>query len=221
MRIIISPAKKMKTDTDSIAYSDLPVFLEQTEKLKEWMQSLPFSQQKQLWACSEKIARENAKRLTEMDLRRNLTPAVLAYDGIQYTYMAPGVFEYKEFDYVQAHVRILSGFYGVLKPMDGVVPYRLEMKSKIDVAGHSSLYSFWGDKICREVMDRDRVIINLASKEYSKSVEKYLLPEDRFITCVFGELSGEKVIQKGVRVKMAREKWFVFWRSSRLKTRNA
>lgn len=104
----------MKMDTDSIAYSDLPVFLEKTERLKAWMISLTFPQQKQLWACNEKIARENADRLTGMDLRRSLTPAILAYDGIQYTYMAPGVFEEQEFDYVQEHVRILSGFYGVL-----------------------------------------------------------------------------------------------------------
>ena len=62
-----------------------------------------------------------------MDLQKNLTPALLAYDGIQYTYMAPAVFEDGQYDYVQEHLRILSGFYGVVKPMDGVVPYRLEM----------------------------------------------------------------------------------------------
>ena len=148
-----------------------------------------------------------------MDLHRNLTPALLAYDGIQYTYMAPAVFEDGQFDYVQEHLRILSGFYGVVKPMDGVVPYRLEMsakgtsfasQAKAAVAGYRNLYDFWGDDLYREVMDDSRVLINLASKEYSKCIEKYLQPEDRYITCVFGKLEGGKVVQKGVYAKMAR-----------------
>ena len=139
-----------------------------------------------------------------MDLRKCLTPAILAYDGIQYTYMAPAVFEQRYFDYVQEHVRILSGFYGSVKPMDGVVPYRLEMQAKAAVDGTKNLYDFWGDSLYREVLPGDRIIINLASKEYSKCIEKYLQPQDRFITVVFGELSNGKVVQKGVYAKMAR-----------------
>lgn len=204
MRIIISPAKQMREDTNTFACTALPVFLEQTEQLMDWMKGLSYAEQKALWACNDKIAQQNAERLAQMELRRNLTPAILAYDGIQYTYMAPGVFEANQFDYVQEHVRILSGFYGVVKPMDGVVPYRLEMRAKIDLNGHKNLYSFWGDALFREVMDKDRVLVNLASKEYSRCVEKYLQPGDRYITCVFGELAGEKVVQKGVWAKMAR-----------------
>ena len=147
-----------------------------------------------------------------MDLRKNLTPALLAYDGIQYTYMAPAVFEDGQYDYVQEHLRILSGFYGVVKPMDGVVPYRLEMQAKAAVGGHKNLYDFWGDSLYREVIGdpkglasrRSRTVINLASKEYSKCIERYLQPDDRYITCIFGELEGDKVVQKGVYAKMAR-----------------
>ena len=125
-----------------------------------------------------------------MDLRKNLTPALLSYDGIQYTYMAPVVFEDGQYDYVQEHLRILSGFYGVVKPMDGVVPYRLEMQAKVAVARYKNLYDFWGYSLYQEVADDSRVIVNLASKEYSKCVEKYLQPGDRYITCIFGELEG-------------------------------
>ena len=88
--------------------------------------------------------------------------------------------------------------------MDGVVPYRLEMQAKAAVVGHKNLYDFWGDDLYREVMDDSRVLINLASKEYSKCIEKYLQPGDRYITCVFGEPAGGKIIQKGVYAKMAR-----------------
>ena len=204
MRIIISPAKKMRVDTDSFDCRELPVFLDRTETLMNWIKGLSYKEQKKLWACSDKIAQENAERFAEMNLRKNLTPAIIAYDGIQYTYMAPAVFEDGQFDYVQEHLRILSGFYGVVKPLDGVVPYRLEMQAKAAVSGHKNLYDFWGHSLYQEVMDNSRILINLASKEYSKCIEKYLRPEDRYITCVFGELTGGRVVQKGVYAKMAR-----------------
>ena len=204
MRIIISPAKQMRVDADDFACLALPVFLKKTEKLKDWISQLTYEQQKALWACSDKIARQNHERFAHMDLRRNLTPAILAYDGIQYTYMAPAVFEDGQYAYVQEHLRILSGFYGVLKPMDGVVPHRLEMQAKVSACGYQNLYGFWGDSLYREVRDDSGIIINLASKEYAKCVAKYLQPEDRLITCIFGEPKGDKIVQKGVYVKMAR-----------------
>lgn len=204
MRIIISPAKKMKVDTDSFLCRDLPVYLQKTEILKDWIRSLSYAEQKKLWACNDQIARENSERFAGMDLRSNLTPAIVAYDGIQYTFMAPSVFEKSHFAYVQHNLRILSGFYGVLKPMDGVVPYRLEMQAKAAAAGCRNLYEYWGDALYREVMDSSRIVVNLASKEYSRCIEKYLNPEDRFITCTFGELEAGKVVQKGVYAKMAR-----------------
>ena len=107
-----------------------------------------------------------------MDLRQNLTPALLSYDGIQYTYMAPAVFEDGQYDYVLNYLRILSGFYGVVKSMDGVVPYRLEMQAAI--SGCKNIYDFWGDSLYREVVDDSRIIVNLASKEHSRCIEKYL-----------------------------------------------
>lgn len=204
MRIIISPAKQMRVDTDTFACSTLPVFMEKTEVLMHWIQGLSYKEQKKLWACNDKIASQNAERFTHMNLRQNLTPALLSYDGIQYTYMAPAVFEDGQYDYVQDHLRILSGFYGVVKPMDGVVPYRLEMQAKVAVSGCKNLYDFWGDSLYREVIDDSRIIVNLASKEYSRCIEKYLRPDDRYITCIFGELEGNRVVQKGVYAKMAR-----------------
>ena len=93
MRIIISPAKQMRTDRDSFLCTELPVFMEKTEILKEWIRGLSYDEQKSLWGCNDKIARLNAERFSHMDLRRNLTAAILAYDGIQYSYMAPAVFE--------------------------------------------------------------------------------------------------------------------------------
>lgn len=182
----------------------MPVFMEDTEHIMKWMQSLSYVEAKRLWACNDKIAEQNYERFAHMDLYHNLTPAILSYEGIAYQYMAPSVFEYGEFDYVQENLRILSAFYGVLKPMDGVTPYRLEMQARARIDGTKNLYGYWGDRLYREVIDDSHIIINLASAEYSKCIEKYLRPEDICITCVFGEFAGEKIVQKGVYAKMAR-----------------
>ena len=88
--------------------------------------------------------------------------------------MAPTVFEDGYFEYIQQHLRILSAFYGVLKPMDGVTPYRLEMKAKATIGNEKNLYEYWGDMLYKGVRDEKGIIINLASKEYSKCIERYL-----------------------------------------------
>jgi len=204
MRIIISPAKKMNIDTDSLPWRDLPVFLPLTEQLVKTLQGMHYEELKKLWKCNDTIAAVNVARLLNMDLYTRLTPALLAYEGIQYRYMAPGVFTNLEFDYVQEYLRILSGFYGVLKPFDGVTPYRLEMQAKLGVGEAKDLYGYWGQKLAESLCSETDCIVNLASKEYSICISKYLPAHVRFITCIFGEEKGGKVIEKGTMCKMAR-----------------
>lgn len=203
MRIIISPAKKMITD-DGLLWKDLPLFLKQAEELKAYIQGLTYEEAKALWKCNDKLAQLNFERFRDMNLYCNLSPAILSYEGIQYQYMAPGVFESCSMKYIQENLRILSGFYGVLKPFDGITPYRLEMQAKICIKGVKDLYEYWGDSIYNEVVDGDNIILNLASKEYSKCIENYLKPSDKFITCVFGECVNGKIVQKATLAKMAR-----------------
>lgn len=204
MKIIISPAKKMNIDRETYDVLQMPEYLERTLLIRNYMQELSFPQAMKLWGCNERIARLNFERFREMELDRNLTAAIVSYEGIQYQYMAPNVFTESALQYIEEHLRILSGFYGVLRPFDGVVPYRLEMQAKAKLDGAGDLYEFWGNRIYQSVLDEDRVILNLASKEYSRCVENYLQPEDIFITCVFGQLCDGKVIQKGTLAKMAR-----------------
>jgi cytoplasmic iron level regulating protein YaaA (DUF328/UPF0246 family) len=204
MRIILSPAKKMNVDTDTLEYKGLPIFLDETQKILDWLRKQSGNDLQKLWGCNDKIAQQNIKRIKEMDLRKRLTPAILSYEGIAYQYMAPAVFEDSCFDYVQEHLRILSGFYGVLRPMDGVTPYRLEMQAKAAIGGCRDLYEFWGSKLYDEVRDDSGVIINLASKEYSKCIEKYLKSDDCYITVTFGEMVNGKLVTKGTYAKMAR-----------------
>lgn len=203
MRIIISPAKKMKVDTDAFTYEQYPQFLDQTKELLTYLQTLSYEKLKKIWKASDKISTENYERIQGMDLESNLTPAILSYEGIQYQHMGPDVFEQQQFDYLQEHLRILSGFYGILRPFDGVTPYRLEMQAKLHDDTYKSVYHFWSDQLAKQLLSETDTIINLASKEYSQTITKYN-ESAQIITCVFGELKDGKVKEKGTLVKMAR-----------------
>jgi cytoplasmic iron level regulating protein YaaA (DUF328/UPF0246 family) len=204
MKIIISPAKKMNEDTDSIEVAGMPGFINDAKILMQEMQSMSLLEGKELWKCNDKLAELNHKRYKNMTLMSKLTPAVIAYEGLQYQHMAPRVLTTRALSFLSDHLRILSGFYGVLRPLDGVTPYRLEMQAKLSVNDCKDLYDFWGDRLYHSLMDEDRIILNLASKEYSQCIEKYITPKDRFITIEFGELVEGKVKQKGTISKMAR-----------------
>lgn len=203
MKIILSPAKQMNMDRDSLEPLGLPVFMEQSEEILAWLRERTYEELKKLWKCNDKIAEQNFERIKHMNLRNQFTPAILAYDGLAFKYMAPAVFECEQLDYVQEHLCILSAFYGALRPMDGVTPYRLEMQAKAAIGGHKDLYDLWGKRLYDVVRD-DGLIINLASKEYSKCIEKYLSDRDTYITVSFVEQSGEKLVTKGTYAKMAR-----------------
>ena len=88
--------------------------------------------------------------------------------------------------------------------MDGVTRYRLEMQAKVGIGDAKNLYEYWGDILYASVIDNSRIIINLASKEYSKCIEKHLTSLDQYITITFCELSGDKLVTKGTYEKMAR-----------------
>jgi cytoplasmic iron level regulating protein YaaA (DUF328/UPF0246 family) len=204
MKIIVLPAKKMNINTDSLEPMGLPTFIDKSTEILAWLKDKSEDELKELWKCNDKIAEQNVKRLEDMDLYHRLTPAILSYEGIAYQYMAPAVFEDGHFDYVQKHLRILSAFYGSLKPMDGVTPYRLEMQAKPRIGNTKNLYEYWGDLLYKDVRDESGIIINLASKEYSKSIEKYLSAEDTYITITFCELVDGRLVTKGTYAKMAR-----------------
>ena len=216
MRIIISPAKKMNADTDTLPWRDLPELLPKTQLLLDRLRSMPGEELQKLWKCNDQIAALNVERLHDMDLCRNLTPAIIAYEGIQYQYMAPDVFTKSEYDYVQEHLRILSGFYGVLRPLDGVTPYRLEMQAKLRMGEAKDLYAFWGDELAGSILAGTDCVINLASKEYSVCVSRYLPGDKQMITCVFGEEKDGKIIEKGTMCKMARGEMVRFMAVNRI-----
>ncbi len=204
MRVIISPAKKMNTDTDSFEVLSLPDFLPETGILLRALRLMSENELQALWKCNDSIARMNTERLRTMELDRNLTPAILSYEGIQYQYMAPGVMSERELGYLQEHLRILSGFYGMLRPFDGVTPYRLEMQAALRVGGAKDLYAFWSRRLADALTSETDLVVDLASKEYSRAVLPYLPERIRTLTCVFGQREKGKLVEKGTLCKMAR-----------------
>lgn len=204
MKIIISPAKQMQVDTEAFACST-PQFLPQTKEILAKLQAMSMPELQKLWGCNDALAEQNFERIRSMDLAHNLTPAVLAYVGLQYTHMGPRVLEAAAWDYVCANLRILSGFYGLLRAGDGVTPYRLEMQAKLALAGKKNLYQYWGRSLYDALTKEDKVILNLASKEYSKVVEPFVSEDVRLVSCIFGcadKKGGYKV--KATEAKMAR-----------------
>ncbi|MCI9252164.1 MAG: peroxide stress protein YaaA [Lachnospiraceae bacterium] len=204
MQIIISPAKQMRVDTDSIEAEGQPFFLEETKKLLSRLKTFDRGELRELFRANEKITEENYLRYACMDLEKGRTPALLSYVGLQYQYMAPQVFTVDQWEYVRKHLWILSGFYGMLRPKQGITPYRLEMQARLSVGEAKDLYAFWGDRLYKELVREEQVVLNLASKEYSKAIEPYLKQEIRYVTCVFGSLQEGKVKVKGTEAKMAR-----------------
>lgn len=214
MQIIISPAKQMRVDTDSIEAEGQPFFLEETKKLLSRLKTFDRGELRELFRANEKITEENYLRYACMDLEKGRTPALLSYVGLQYQYMAPQVFTVDQWEYVRKHLWILSGFYGMLRPKQGITPYRLEMQARLSVGEAKDLYAFWGDRLYKELVREEQVVLNLASKEYSKAIEPYLKREIRYVTCVFGSLQEGKVKVKGTEAKMARGE-MVRWLSKR------
>lgn len=220
MKIIISPAKKMRVRQEEFPWRALPAYIEEAETLMHKLRGMTEPELKTLFAANDSITHENYLRYREMDVRRNLSPAALAYVGIQYQYMAPHIFSEVQWQYVCRHLRILSGFYGVLRADDGIVPYRLEMQAKLSTERGKDLYAYWGDRLYRALAEENRQgraglregslqaagvqILNLASKEYSRAVEPWLQAEDQFVTCIFGTLQKGEVKVKATEAKMAR-----------------
>lgn len=204
MKIIIAPAKRMKVDEYEPETWQKPCFLESSRQLLDHLKKLDAPQLMRLLHCSADIAAQAFSDYQRLDLNQSGTPALFSYDGIQYWTMAPQVMTDECLAYVNRNVRILSGFYGLLRPDDGVHPHRLEMDSPLKTTFCGSLFEFWGDRLYRELIRDDDVILDLASAQHARSVRKYVQPPVRCIKCLFYEREGQRLKEKGVYVKIAR-----------------
>jgi len=197
MLTLVSPAKTL--DYESPLATDTytqPRFTEQSQQLIETLRKLSVQDVAELMKLSDKLASLNVARYQSWELKHtpdNARPAVLAFKGDVYTGLDAESFSEADFSFAQQHLRILSGLYGVLRPLDLLEPYRLEMGTRLKTASGDNLYQFWGDRITaalnEELKAADDVVINLASNEYFKAVQPKAL-NARLITPVFKDFKN-------------------------------
>lgn len=203
--IICSPAKKMRVLEGPPYPETTPRFMERTQELARAVHALTLEEAQTLWKVSDVLARENYDRFQNMDLTSNTTAAAIAYVGIQYQHLAAEVASAEELDYLRRHLRILSGFYGVVTPTDGVVPYRLEMQARLQVGECKNLYDYWSDTIARSIAEESGAIVNVASQEYAKVVVPHAKKLGlTVVTCIFAQRSNGRLRQVSTEAKATR-----------------
>jgi cytoplasmic iron level regulating protein YaaA (DUF328/UPF0246 family) len=200
MLFLLSPAKSLDYDTPVGALPHtLPGFLPQSAELIEVLRQKSPQQIAELMSLSDKLAGLNVARYEAWSPKfsaNNSKQAVLAFNGDVYEGLDAKTLKPAQLDWAQQHVCILSGLYGVLRPLDWMQPYRLEMGTALPTAQGKNLYQFWGSQIAsylneRAAADTVPVIVNLASEEYFKAVDKKAL-KPRVVNCVFEELKAGK-----------------------------
>lgn len=216
LRFIVSPAKKMRTSDAPPWPVRQPAFLGRAERLVAAVRELSLEEAQALWRCSDRLAALNYDRFAHMDLARAETAAVVAYEGIQYTHLAPEVMTEQELAWLDEHLRVLSGLYGMLRPLDAVTPYRLEMQARLAVDGRRDLYGFWEDALYEALAAEGcDLIVNVASVEYARAVAPYVREGGpQVLTCLFGELREGRLRQAATEAKAARGT-FVRWCAER------
>ena len=237
MITIISPAKNMRKSEDWKELIDegelsCPRLYEKSNEVLAHMKEYITEEIRAIMKIKEELAQlnycrfqrmkpisccKNSKDGKESPKFTGKTPAIFAYDGIQYKSISPESISKDGIEFLNDHLRIISGLYGVLRPFDMIDEYRLEMQTKVKINDKANLYSFWDGSISGNIAEDlggEGVVLNLASKEYSKTVEKYFNDKKAkskidLITCTFkvekaGKLKVESTASKKARGYMVR-----------------
>ncbi|MFP4090057.1 MAG: peroxide stress protein YaaA [Cyclobacteriaceae bacterium] len=215
MITILSPSKTQDFADDSLDIQQIgftaPTLLQESAKLVEELRSKSVGEIEKLMSVSKKIASLNYERFQNFSTPfspENARQALLAFKGDVYTDIAVHDYSREDFEFAQQHLRILSGLYGLLKPLDLIQPYRLEMKTRLENPRGNDLYQFWGDRITEELnvamrLQDTRVLINLASNEYFKALKPAKLQAE-IITPIFKEHKDGQYKVVAIHAKRAR-----------------
>ena len=185
MIIVLSPAKTLDYDFEVLNKHSVPAFLNQSSKLIKLLQKKEPKDIASLMGLSDKLATLNYDRYQSWTASKTVSndskPSMLVFKGDVYQGLQAESLSKSDLNFAQKHLRILSGLYGILKPLDLMKPYRLEMGTRLETSEGNSLYKFWGDKIQKNVLSelkdmKSDLIVNLASKEYFTVLGK--MPED-------------------------------------------
>ena len=199
MLILLSPAKSLDLDTPLPAElpHTLPQFRQEAAQLIEVLRPLAPQQVASLMHLSDALAALNVARYAAWSPRftaKNARPALLTFNGDVYEGLDARSLARSDLDWAQDHLAILSGLYGVLRPLDWMQPYRLEMGTRLATPAGANLYQFWGDRLAEHLNQRlagdpAPVLLNLASQEYFKGVDRKAL-RPRVVECVFEDWKG-------------------------------
>ncbi|MGJ8618903.1 MAG: peroxide stress protein YaaA [Methylophilaceae bacterium] len=211
MLLVISPAKNLDFETPAVTKkASQPRYLQQSKELIDALKSFSVQEVASLMKLSDKLAGLNLGRYQNWSMpfnADNAKQAILAFNGDVYTELDATTLDEAGFAFAQEHLRILSGLYGVLKPLDYMQPYRLEMSTKLSNAKGKDLYEFWGTEIQASLQDdpalADGVLINLASNEYFKAVNAKQL-NARIITPIFKDAKNGQYKMISFYAKKAR-----------------
>ena len=211
MIILLSPAKTLNFNDDERQTFSQPRLLQQSETLVNELRTKTGTELQKLMKVSEKIATENVARY--QDFRTPFHPdnakqALFTFNGDVYMGLRADDLESEDVEFAQRHVRILSGLYGVLRPLDLMQAYRLEMGTKLRMNGYRNLYEFWGDRITDTINDDlaasgSNIVLNLASQEYFKALQPNRL-RGRVIDVHFKEYRDDKLKVITFNAKRAR-----------------
>lgn len=200
MLILISPAKTLDFESASPTYKTTePDFLADSARIIETIQKVSPLKIGKLMSISEKLAELNHQRFQQWSATPSSDqsrPAVYAFQGDVYQGLQASLWKDAQRTYAQNHLRILSGLYGLLRPLDSMMPYRLEMGTKLSTEAAANLYEFWGDQLATAINEaaqtsRSKAIVNLASQEYFKAARSKMLTSP-IITPVFKNFSNGK-----------------------------
>ncbi|SCA58388.1 UPF0246 protein VC0395_A1934/VC395_2470 [Chlamydiales bacterium SCGC AB-751-O23] len=214
--ILLSPAKTLNFDIDSSTESlDYPLLLSDTKILARTLKTYSSEELGQLMGISNKLADLNFSRFQDFrtPMPKIARPALSVFQGDVYMGLEAHSLTKKQLSYAQDHLSILSGFYGLIRPLDLILPYRLEMGTSLKTANAKNLYEFWQLKIQKALVERmsqskDKILLHLASEEYFKSIQPNSFPL-KIVLCQFKNLRKEKhkiisFLAKKARGKMAR-----------------
>lgn len=226
MLALLSPAKKLDFDSDwKLTGCTKPTMLKHSKELVEILKGKSQKEIKSLMKLSDKLAELNHNRYKEFTTpftNSNARPAISAFRGDTYVGLDADTLAESDIKYAQDHLRIISGLYGLLRPLDLMQAYRLEMGTKLANKKGKDLYEFWGDiltKSCNEIIKdhKDKTVISLASNEYIKAINPSLL-EGEFVTCHFKEVKNGQPKVVGLFAKRARGMMARFIVKSRIET---
>jgi len=211
MLLVISPSKTQNPDVAVRGDYSLPLFIEQAGQLVAQLKQFDQRQLAELMKMSSRLAAVNFQRFQEFELPftpENSRQALFMFQGDQFNAMDVEGYSKQQLAHGQLHLRILSGLYGMLRPLDLMQPYRLEMAARITVGEAQNLYSFWRETITREInreleTDPYPLLINLASAEYFKVIDKKELQAD-VLTCSFKQEKEGRLQTIAIYAKRAR-----------------